>query len=98
MEGEQPAAAPISLLLKSVERRVPFDRLAYVPHGAHDERVQPAADDAFPARHGCDVSLHRRIAVAFGDLRVAAGKKFHRLGRFRAALGFRTGLRWSMSH
>ena len=41
----------------------------------------------FPARHGGDVGLHGGVAVALGDLRVAARKE-GRLGgtRFPAAL------------
>ena len=67
MEAEEPALA-----LDSVEGRVPFDRLAHAGDSAHDERVEAAPHVAFPARHGRNVSLHRGVAVALRDLRVAA--------------------------
>jgi hypothetical protein len=44
MDAEEPAWA-----LDSVQRRVPFDRLAHAGDGAHDERVEAAPDVAFPA-------------------------------------------------
>src|SRR5205823_9713495 len=37
MDAEEPALA-----LDSVKRRVPFDRLAHIGDGAHDERVEAA--------------------------------------------------------
>src|SRR5439155_4470490 len=46
-EAEEPALA-----LDAIEGRVPFDRLAHAGDGAHDERVEAAADVAVPARHG----------------------------------------------
>src|SRR6185295_2829547 len=67
MEAEEPALA-----LDSVERRVPFDRLAYVGDGARDERVESAPDVALPARHGRDVGLHRSVTVGLLDLGIAA--------------------------
>src|SRR6266498_4821278 len=67
MEVEEP-----TLTLDAVERRVPFDRLAHAGDGAHDERVEAAADVAFPARHGRDVGLHGGVAVGPSDLRVTA--------------------------
>ncbi len=42
--------------------------------GSGDEGVELLADVAFPAGHGGDVGLHRRVAVALGDLRIAAGE------------------------
>src|SRR4030081_1398297 len=45
MEAEEPALA-----LDSVERRVPFDCLAYVGDGPRDECVKAARDVAFSAR------------------------------------------------
>src|SRR5262249_53838242 len=88
MEAEEPA-----LGLESVEGRVPFDRLVDVGDGAHDERVEAAADVAFPARHGRDGGLYGGVAVALPDLRVAAREEadvrlavspLGRLGRLRA--------------
>jgi hypothetical protein len=67
MEVEEPA-----LVLDSVKRRVPFDRLAHAGNGTHDERVEEAPDLAFPARHRPDVGLHGGVAVGLRDLRVAA--------------------------
>ena len=74
MEAEEP-----DLVLDAIEGRVPFDRLAHAGDGARDERVEAAPDVAFPARHGGDVGLHRGVAVALRDLRVAAREK----GRLR---------------
>jgi len=67
MEVEEPALA-----LDTIEGRVPPHGLAHVGHGAHDECVEAAPDVAFPARHGCDVSLDRGVAVGLRDLRVTA--------------------------
>src|SRR5439155_14933388 len=64
MEAEEPAVA-----LDSVERRVPFDRLAHAAD-SDDERVETAPDVAFPARHGRDVGPHGGVAVSLRDLRV----------------------------
>src|SRR5712691_4031282 len=47
VEAEEPALA-----LDAVEGRVPLDRLVHAGDGAHDERVEAAADALFPARHG----------------------------------------------
>jgi hypothetical protein len=76
------------------ERRVPLHGLFHVRNGAHDERVEALSEGAFPARHRGDVGLHRLIAVAFRDLRIAAREKgdllrFSRLDR----LGLRSRLR-----
>src|SRR3979490_2012748 len=71
MEAEEPGL-PLALALDSVQRRVPFDRLAHAGDGAHDERVEAAPDVAFPTRHGRDVGLHRGVAVGLRDLRGAA--------------------------
>src|SRR5207245_11252549 len=60
MEAEEPALA-----LDAIEGGVPFDRLAHAGDGAHDERVEAAADVAFPARHGRDVGLHGALPSAF---------------------------------
>src|SRR6185436_7256392 len=70
MKVEEPA-----LPLDAVERRVPFDGLAHAGHGAHDQRVEAAADVAFPAGHRRDVGLHGRVAVGLRDLRIAAGEE-----------------------
>ena len=67
MDAEEP-----DLILDAVERRIVFDRLAHAGDGARDERVEAAADAAFPARHGRDVGLHGGVAVALRDLGVAA--------------------------
>src|SRR5438094_3140259 len=67
MEAEEPALA-----LDAIEGRVPLHGLVYAGDGAHDERVEAAADVAFPARHGRDVGLHGGVAVGLRDLRVAA--------------------------
>src|SRR5262249_53010431 len=56
-----------------------LDGLVDVGDGAHDEFVETASDLALPAQHSLDVGLYRGAAVALRDLRVAAGKKFHRL-------------------
>src|SRR5436190_15704446 len=79
MEAEEPGL-PLALALDSVQRRVPFDRLAHAGDGAHDERVEAAPDLAFPARHGRDVGLHGGVAVGLRDLRVAACEE----GRLRS--------------
>src|SRR5215470_9600705 len=70
MDAEEPALA-----LDSVKRRVPFDCLVYAGDGAHDECVEAAPHLALPARHGRDVGLHGGVAVALGNLRVAAREK-----------------------
>jgi hypothetical protein len=67
MKAEHPALA-----VDAIEGRVPFDGLAHAGDGAHDERVEAAPDVAFPAWHGCDVGLHRQVAVGLRDLGVAA--------------------------
>src|SRR5271156_6839284 len=67
MKAEEPASA-----LYTVEGRVPFDRLTYAGHGANNKLVKATPDFAFPARHGCDVRLHRNITVGLRNLRIAA--------------------------
>src|SRR5712691_4213758 len=91
MKAEEPALA-----LDAIEGRVPLDCLAHTGDGAHDERVEAAPDIAFPARHGRDVGLHGGVAVGLRDLRIAACKEFHRLGRTRTWLGIRAWLRRSL--
>src|SRR5215813_3752493 len=59
MDAEKPALFP-----DAVKRRIPFDRLAHAGDSARDERIEAASDLAFPARHGRDVGLHGRVAVA----------------------------------
>ena len=71
MESEEPA-----LVLDAVEGRVPSDRLADIGHAALDERVEVATDLAFPAWHGRDVGLYRRIPITFRNLGIAARKEF----------------------
>src|SRR3977135_2041050 len=66
MDAEEPGL-PLALALDSVERRIPFDRLAHAGDGAHDERVEAAPDVAFPARHGRDVGLHGGVAFGLRD-------------------------------
>ena len=44
-------------------------------HLACDERVETFPELAFPGRHGRDVGLDGGVAVALGDLRVAARKQ-----------------------
>jgi len=78
MEAEEPALA-----LDAIEWRVPPHGLAHIGHGAHDERVEAAADVAFPARHRRDVGLHGGVAISLRDLRVAACEE----GRLRAHQG-----------
>ena len=34
--------------------------------------AKPASDVSFPAGHGCEVGLHRSVAVPFRYLRIAA--------------------------
>src|SRR5690606_40002524 len=70
VEAEKPA-----LPLDSVERRVPLHRLAHAGHGLLDQPVELAPRLALPSRHRRDIGLHRRVTLALGDLRVAAGKK-----------------------
>src|SRR3546814_14819069 len=67
MEAQEPALA-----LDPVEGRVPSDRLQRIGNGARDQRVEAAPGIAFPARHRGDIGLHGRVAVALGDLRIAA--------------------------
>jgi hypothetical protein len=67
MEPEKPA-----LTLEAIERRVPSHGLSDIRHGAPDQRIETAPDVAFPARHGRDIGLHRGVAIALRDLRVAA--------------------------
>src|SRR5205085_8619456 len=81
MVAEEPALA-----LDAIEGRIPFDCLVHVGGGAHDERVELPPDVAFPAQHGRDIGLHGGIAVALGDLTVAAGDEdwLTRLGPLRS--------------
>ena len=73
-------AAEPALAFDAVERRVPFDRFVHVGNGPRDERVAVAAHVALPARHGSDVSLHRSVAVALRNLRIATGEELWRCG------------------
>src|SRR5262245_3738841 len=70
----------------AVERRVPLHGLAHARHAAHDQRVEAPAEVALPARHRGDVRLHRRVALAFRDLRVAARQEHDLLGGSLARL------------
>src|SRR5215510_9178298 len=72
METEEPA-----LVLDTIERRVPLHGLAHVGDSAHDERVETAADIAFPAGHGRNVGLHWGVTVGLRDLGVAAREESH---------------------
>src|SRR5262249_5236673 len=67
VDAEEPA-----LVLDAIEGRVPFDRLVHARDGARDQRVETAPEVALPARHGRDIGLHGRVAVALRDLRVPA--------------------------
>ncbi|KAG0905879.1 hypothetical protein G6F31_021882 [Rhizopus arrhizus] len=55
----------------------------HVRNGLHDQRIKPTAQVALPARHGRNIGLHRTIAFAFGNLRVAARQQ-DGFGRLRA--------------
>src|SRR5690554_1042365 len=66
MNAEEP-----EVVLYPIEGRVPLHCLAHAGHEAFDQRIDAAPDLAFPARHGCDIGLHRRIAVSLGDLGIA---------------------------
>src|SRR5262245_5593727 len=72
MNAEEPALA-----FDAIDGRVPFDGLVGAWNSARDERIEPTPHGALPARHGCDVSLHRGVAVTLCDLRVAAGEEYH---------------------
>src|SRR5262249_4379983 len=76
MKTEEPVLA-----LNAVEWGVPLDCLVHIGDGARDERVEAAADVAFPAWHCRDVGLNGSVAIGLRDLRIAAGEEFHRLGR-----------------
>src|SRR6185503_8143416 len=83
MVAQEPALA-----FDSVEGRVPSNGLSHAGHGVPDERVEPAADVPFPARHGRDVGPHGGVTPGLRDLRVAPGEK----GRLPAPrLGFGGG-------
>src|SRR5882672_5018449 len=64
MDAKEPGL-PLALALDSVQRRVPFDRLAHAGDGAHDERVEAAPDVAFPARHQ---RVHARLRRAMAAM------------------------------
>src|SRR5689334_14626058 len=70
VEVEEPAVS-----LDAIEGRVPFDGLVHAGDGAHDERVEMPTGVALPAGHRRDVGLHGGVAVALGDLWVAASKE-----------------------
>src|SRR5262245_14992913 len=74
MEAEEPGSV-LSWARDAVEGRVPFDGLAHGGDGARDERVEAAADVAFPAWHGRDVGLDGGVAVTLGRLGIAAGEE-----------------------
>src|SRR5690606_126799 len=75
METEKPRA-----LLDAIEGRVPFDRFVDAGDGALDDFVEAPPERAFPPRHCGDISLNRLIAIALGNLRVAAGEQHHFVG------------------
>src|SRR5690606_26767774 len=85
VKAEEPDGA-----LDAIEGRVPFDGFAHSRTGPGDDRVETAADILFPAWHRCDVGLHRSVAVALRDLRIAAREE-DRLLRGRFGCQF---LRW----
>ena len=64
------------MALDAIKRRIPFDRLAHARRRFHDQRIEATSDVAFPTRHRCDIGLHRRVALALGDLGIAACEKF----------------------
>ena len=80
MKSEKPSSV---FMRRAIERRVPFHRFAYLWKGCDDQCIEALSDILFPAGYRRDVSLHGLIAVAFGDLRIAAGEK---LGAQRARL------------
>src|SRR5690554_6126956 len=71
--GEAVIAEEPQVILHAVERRVPLHRLLHARHDALDNGIQPAPDLALPAGHGRDLGLDRFIAIALGNLRIAAG-------------------------
>jgi len=83
MEADEP-----TLAFDGVERRVPSDRFAHLRDRLHDERIELFAQRPFPARHGRDVSLDRRVPVGLGNLRIATGEEFR---GFRGWSSFRHG-------
>ncbi|EGE56530.1 hypothetical protein RHECNPAF_6420079 [Rhizobium etli CNPAF512] len=92
MDAEEPA-----LPCDPIERRVPFDCLGDARHRAGDYHVEATPDLAFPARHRRNIGLHGRVAMTFGDLRVAARQKPRRGGRFGDRLACHLGRRLGSS-
>src|SRR3546814_6810379 len=77
MEAEEPMVR--RGIRGAVERRIPLHRLADVGDGTLDQRVQPPPDTLLPPRHRIEIRPHRRLAMAFRNLRVAAREE-DRLG------------------
>ena len=64
------------MALDAIKRRIPFDRLAHARRCFHHQRIEATSDVALPTRHRRDIGLHRRVALALGDLGIAACEKF----------------------
>ena len=77
VEAEEPGLRVAS---RTIEGRVPSDGLAEIGNRGGDQHIEAAAHSAFPAGHGVDIGLHRRIAIRLADLRVAAGEKLWNCG------------------
>ena len=67
-------AEEVALVLDAVKWRVPPHGLLHAGHFALDERIEALAEGVLPAGHRGDICLHRGVAIALRDLRVAAGK------------------------
>ena len=78
--GEAVKAEEPALTFDAIEGRVPFNGLAQIWNGGCDERVEAAADVAFPAGHGGDVGVDRCITIGLRNLRFAAGEKLGLVG------------------
>src|SRR5690606_20091990 len=87
MKAEEP-----DVVLDAIERRVPFDGLAHARDCARDDLVEAASNVTFPAWHGRNVGLYGSVAVALGDLRIAAREE-DRLSGSRFGCGLFRGFR-----
>src|ERR1700722_17593523 len=93
MNAQEPAPT-----LDAIERRVPFDCLTRAWRRFHDQRVEAMSNVALPPRHGGDIGLHGRVALALRDLRIAAREERRR----RCLTGLQFGVArpwrfWAMS-
>src|ERR1700722_9644107 len=66
--------------LDAMERQVPFDCLTHAWRRFHDQRVEATSNFALPPRHGGDIGPHGGVALALGDLRIAAREERRRRG------------------